>query len=422
MKLSRILSVALLICVALGWQVLGSNAFSPQIGERRAVKTDLPAAESTQPAKKYPLAEVAPKPESVVAPNPADIDKAIRKGVDFLVGNQNKNGSWGTPELTGGVAIYAPVPGAYHAFQSAVTAMCISALIETGGDRDDVRKSLDRGEAWLIENLPKVRRANADTLYNIWSHIYGIQAFVRMHERTKDAERKKQIAKLIDEQIGFLIRYESVDKGWGYYDTRIGSQRPATDSTSFMTAAALVALREAKDIGIDVPDKLVKGAVDSIHRQRKPDFAYLYGEYLKYQPQHPINLPGGSLGRSQACNLALRLWKDEAVTEKILAAWLDRLFARNGWLDMGRKKPIPHESHFAVAGYFFYFGHYYAGLAIGQLPADQRPFYQDHLATLLLRLQGEDGTWWDFPLYDYHRQYGTAFALMTLKCCRHAAK
>ena len=130
----------------------------------------------------------------------------------------------------------------------------------------------------------------------------------------------------------------------------------------------LVALRDAKDIGIAVPEKLTKGAVDSIHRQRLPNFSYLYGEYLKYAPQHPINLPGGSLGRAQACNLALRLWGDEKVTDKITKAWLDRLFARNGWLSMARKTIIPHESHFAVAGYFFYFGHYYTALLIHQLP------------------------------------------------------
>jgi len=268
-----------------------------------------------------------------------------------------------------------------------------------------------------MHDLPKLRRSDTDTLYNIWSNIYGIQAFVRMHQRLPDPERRKKLVDLIHEQIGFLRRFESVDKGWGYYDLRGGAQRPATDSTSFMTAAALVSLREAKDIGVEVPETLIKGAVDSIHRQRKPDFSYLYGEYLKYNPQHPINLPGGSLGRSQACNLALRLWGDDKVTDPIVKTWLDRLFARNGWLDMGRKKPIPHESFFSVAGYFFYFGHYYAGLLIGHLPPEDRPFYQDHLATVLLRLQSKDGTWWDFPLYNFHEQYGTAFALMTLKCC-----
>src|SRR5438270_1626365 len=128
-----------------------------------------------------------------------------------------------------------------------------------------------------------------------------------MHERLpRDVERRKKLKELIREQFELLERYESVDGGWGYYDFRVGSKRPATDSTSFMTAAALVALREAKDIGVEVPGTLVKGAVDSIHRQRNHDFSYLYGEYLKWEPVDLINRPGGSLGRSQACNVALR--------------------------------------------------------------------------------------------------------------------
>jgi hypothetical protein len=409
MNARRFLAVLVLVSGP-AWFALASPARGPQSA----------GAPKGEPAKgpKPSLAETAPRPAPVPPPDPAALDAALRRGVDFLVRCQNKDGSWGSPALKGGVPIYTPVPGGFQAYQCAVTAMCISALIETGGDRADARKAVERGEAYLIEYLPKLRRGSADVLYNIWSHIYGVQALVRMHQRLPDPERRKKLAELIRGQIGFLVRYESVDKGWGYYDFRVGSRRPATDSTSFMTAAALVALREAKDIGIDVSEKLVKGAVDSIHRQRKPDFSYLYGEYLKYVPQHPINLPGGSLGRSQACNIALRLWGDTAVTDRVMKAWLDRLFARNGWLDMGRKKPIPHESFFAVAGYFFYFGHYYAGLCIDQLPTADRPFYQDHMATVLLRLQSKDGSWWDYPLYNYHQQYGTAFALMTLKCCR----
>jgi hypothetical protein len=131
-----------------------------------------------------------------------------------------------------------------------------------------------------------------------------------------------------------------------------------------------------------------------------------------------INLPGGSLGRTQACNLALRYWGDPKVKDAELEEWLDRLISRNGWLSLGRKRPIPHESYFQIAGYFFYFGHYYAALTISQLPADQRPFYQDHLATILIGLQETDGSWWDYPLYNFHKPYGTSFALMSLSACR----
>lgn len=369
--------------------------------------------------KPTPEAETPPKPKPVPAPSAGEIDGAIRRGVDFLLKVQNRDGSWGSPHNTKGLNIYAPVPGAHDAFRCAVTSLCISAMIEAGGDSDEVKKAIDRGEAWIMDNLPKLRRATADALYNVWGHAYGIQALVRMHERLpKDEERRQKLKKLIEGQIGMLLRYESIDGGWGYYDFRAGTQKPATDSISFVSATGLVAFYEAKQISVQPDEKLVKRAVDSIVRQRKADFSYLYGEYLKWSPMHPINRPGGSLGRSQACNLALRVWGDTKITDDVLTTWLDRLFARNLWLDMGRKRPIPHESHFAVAGYFFYYGHYYAALCIHQLKPEQQPFYQDHLAHVLLPLQEKDGSWWDYPFYNYHQQYGTAFVLMSLKRCQ----
>jgi Prenyltransferase and squalene oxidase repeat len=373
-------------------------------------------------AEKVSAAKPPLRPKAVPPPAPKVLETAISRGVAFLLKDQNKDGSWGTAQKTKGLNIYAPVPDAHHAFRAAVTALCVMALIEVGDDSAQVRKAIERGEAWLLKYLPKLRRASADTLYNIWGHAYGIQALVRMHQRLpKDQERCLKIKELIRHQIGFLARYESESVDGGWYDFRVGAKRPTTDSTSFMTATALVALYEAKAIGVTGPAKLVKRADTSILRQRKKDFSYLYGEYLKWSPMLPINRPGGSLGRSQACNLALRLWGDKRVTDEVLITWLDRLFARNLWLDMGRKRPIPHESHFMVAGYFFYYGHYYAAQCIEQLKPEKRPFYQAHLARVLLRLQEKDGSWWDFPLYNYHQQYGTAFALMSLKCCCTAA-
>jgi hypothetical protein len=370
--------------------------------------------------------EKPPRPKPVEPPALEAIDSSLSRGLEFLVKDQNPDGSWGTPNRTKGLNIYAPVPDAHLAFRAAVTSLSVSALIETRGlpgtaaSVNGVQNAIERGEEWLFVNLPDVRRSSADALYNIWSHIYGIQALVRMYDRLpNDAKRRAKIIGLIQGQYECLKKYESVDGGWGYYDFRIGAFRPATDSTSFMNAAGLVAIYEAKQIGVAPPANLLKRAIDSTVRQRKPDFSYLYGEYLKWKPMMPINRPGGSLGRSQACNLALRLWGDQRISDEVLKTWLDRLFARNLWLDIGRKRPIPHESHFQVAGYFFFFGHYYAALCIVQLKPEDRPFYQDQLATVMLRLQEQDGSWWDYPLYNYHQQYGTAFALMTLKRCRH---
>jgi hypothetical protein len=120
--------------------------------------------------------------------------------------------------------------------------------------------------------------------------------------------------------------------------------------------------------------------------------------------------------------LALRIWGDKDITDEQLETWLDRLVSRNGWLSYGRKKPIPHESFFAVAGYFFYFGHYYAGMCVDQLPPEKQGFYKHHIARIILDLQETDGSWFDYPFYDYHKAYGTSFAVMTLNSCRAKPK
>jgi hypothetical protein len=235
-----------------------------------------------------------------------------------------------------------------------------------------------------------------------------------------DETRKEQIKECIRTQIDRLQRYESVDGGWGYYDFRVGAQRPATDSTSFVTATVLIALHKAKEIGVEIPEKMLSRGIASLNRQRKPDHTYLYGEHMRYRPMVPINRPGGSLGRSQACNLALRVWGDKTITDAVMTNWLDRLVTRNEWLSFGRKRPVPHESWFQVAGYFFYYGHYYAALCVEELGHAQTANYKDQLAGILIPLQEKDGSWWDFPLYNYHQQYGTAFAVMSLARCRRA--
>ena len=349
------------------------------------------------------------------------IESSIRKGIDFLVSDQNKNGSWGSARNTKGLNIYAPVPGAHDAFRAAITAMCVTALIETDAAKNDIdaKKALDKGESWLLENLGSIRRANHDAIYNVWGHAYGISALAAMHKKEiSNPDRKSKIEDAIKHQIQMLKKYESVDGGWGYYDFRYQTKQPSSSSISFTNSTALVALKSAEEIGIEVPERLTKRAFDATKRQQKPDFSYAYGEYLKLRPMRGINLPGGSLGRSQACNIALRMWGDEKITDQVMDTWLDRLWARNGWLSIGRKRPIPHESWFAVAGYFYYYGHFYASLCIESLKdKENADYHKGQLAAVILPLQEKEGSWWDYPFYSYHRPYGTAFALMTLSRC-----
>ncbi|KLU01628.1 putative signal peptide and transmembrane protein [Rhodopirellula islandica] len=384
-------------------------------------------AEDVAAVKPFDLSRT-PVPPEIDAPTESEIRAAIVRGVQFMLDDQNPNGSWGSPTRTKGLNIYAPTPGAHHAFRAATTSLGIAGLIDTlehlpentpeKNLRAQVRDSVERAETWLYRELPKLRRADGSAMYNVWGHGYSIQALVRLHGWHKgDADRQASIVSLIEDQFEMLQRYESVDGGWGYYDFRYQADQPTSSSTSFVNGAVLVALKEADSIGVTPPKRMVDRAVAALGRQQKPDFSYLYSEDSQYRPMREINRPGGSLGRSQCCNAAMRLWGDSQITDDVVKVWLCRLYLRNGWLDIGRKRPVPHEAWMQVAGYFYYFGHYYAAVGMDLLPEEERAPYQSMLAKLMLDRQESDGSWWDYPLYDYHQPYGTGFVLMTLDAC-----
>lgn len=381
--------------------------------------------EAQQTVVNSPLATTGPVPAAIEPIDQQELRASIRQGVEFLLDDQRPSGGWGSAEKTKELNIFAPVPGAHHAFRAAVTGLVLEALVGAEAEFDGdfaqrIAQAIDQGEQWMLQNTSKVRRAEPMAIYNTWGHAYSISGLVALYHRAEgDAERQQKLREHIEEQVEKLERYEFVNGGWGYYDFDYGTQVPAGSPNSFTTATVLVALNDAKDIGVGVSPEMVEKAITSIKRQRNPDFSYAYGEYLMMRPMYSINRAAGSLGRSQACNLALRLYGDERVTDEVIETWLNRLFARNGWLSIGRKRPVPHESHFAIAGYFYYYGHYYAALSIDVLPENQRPWFRDHLAAVLMPLQEADGSWWDYPFYNYHQQYGTAMAVTSLIECLH---
>ena len=51
---------------------------------------------------------------------------------------------------------------------------------------------------------------------------------------------------------------------------------------------------------------------------------------------------------------------------------LEQFMEQHRFLDVARMRPIPHEGYYANAGYFYFYGHYHAALAINCLPEAER--------------------------------------------------
>jgi squalene-hopene cyclase-like protein len=336
------------------------------------------------------------------------VDRAIADGVAFLESSQNKDGSWGTGTVSHGNEVVVSVPGSHDAFRVAVTALCVMALREAGE-----HEAHDRGVEYLVNNSD-VRRADPELLYNVWAHAYVIEALSLESKTNGEAP----IRDAINFNLDRMERYETYIGGWDYYDFEAGAQKPAGGPTSFGTAAGLVALYEAKQNGFNyLPDVVTRG-MRRLNEMRLPNGACLYGTDYKYMPLLPANTVRGSAGRAVAVDYALRLWGSPKLDDAGCRQGLDTFFREHAALENGRKRPYPHTTLYQVSGYYYYFDHYYAARLIESLGADAKRQYGPQLMNVILPLQEPDGSWWDYPMWDYHKPYGTAFAIMSLLRCR----
>jgi hypothetical protein len=349
------------------------------------------------------------------------IQASITRGVDFLIADQNANGSWGSATRTKDINIYAPLPGAHHAYRAGATGLALSGMIDAEDKRPDTIAAIQKCAAWSAEHLPTLRRADQTTTYNIWGHAYGLRSLVRLYERETDPEKKTLYKTLAQEQVTLVNRFEDINGGWGYLDVfdNFTSKKPTGITTSFSTATVLLAMLEGREkMGIKLNEKIINYSLDSIERQQFPDKSYAYSHLHIKRPRALINRPAGSLARSQACNAALRAFDREGITNEVIIEWADRFLAREGWLSIARKRPRPHDIHFQISGYFYYYGIFYFTESVRLLPSELQKPYAEKLAALILSKQEKDGSWWDYPLYDYHQPYGTGYSLMALAWCK----
>jgi hypothetical protein len=215
-----------------------------------------------------------------------------------------------------------------------------------------------------------------------------------------------------------LLGYQTPIGGWSYYAMEDAAMRPSW-TTSFTTAATVLALLDARRAKFEVPQKSLDAALAAIAHARLPSQAYTYTitGVSEPGPLEGIDQVGGSLGRIQVCNLALFRGKPGSLQVADLERGLDLFFSEHRFLECARTRPIPHEAYYHNAGYFYYFGHYYAACILQELPLAQRRLAAQRLADIVVGTQESDGSMWDYYMHSYPRPYSTAYGVMVLSRC-----
>ena len=314
----------------------------------------LPAAHGKPAqAEKADAIQIAKIPDIPPAKS-EQFDQAFRRGVDFLLKTQNRDGSWGDHRVIG--------------------------------------------------------------TWNTWAHTYVLDAMsMRAARLDRNSPRYRELKSCAGSQVKKLNELASAMGGWGYLTYSGFSKRPAAQPTSFLTGTVLIsAWMAGKSFGLSLDNKIFSRALKFLKSQRTPAGTYVYSLGHAFYPGRPINRHTGSLARTPACDYAIRLWEPEDISLRQLVDGLDRLWSRRGWLTMALHKPTPHESFAQNSGYFFYYGYYYSGMCLDMLAPNQVKRHASLLADDILTRQGTDGSWWDYPLYNYHKFYGTGYALYAL--------
>jgi hypothetical protein len=339
---------------------------------------------------------------------------AIAAGRDWLVAHQNKDGSFGTHDSPRPIEVTASVPSGHEAFQFATSALSVMALDQCARPNEAAAKAASRGIDWMVAHN-RVRKYDGSEFYNTWTLGYGLQCYGEWLARHADDPRHDAITGAIREMLDRLPNYQITDGGFAYYDFNVQSIPPSWSSTSFTTATVLVGIDRVQKLGHAAPPHVVEKAVQRLAADQIPEGSFLYGRYLWSRPRMGINLPKGSACRTPGNLYALDCFGKEPKRGAYVEALENLAVKYVGFQQIAVRRPIPHEAWYNISGYFYLYGFYYASVVMAEkLPEAEQQKIFPALARGVLYCRQPDGSFWDYPLYDYHNAYGTSFALLAL--------
>ncbi|MBU0616415.1 MAG: hypothetical protein KKI02_01725, partial [Planctomycetes bacterium] len=193
----------------------------------------------------------ATEPAATTSANEARV--AIERGVAFLLEDQNSEGSWGGPReavytFTGDVWSN---PETHRSWKVATTGLCCLALLEADRTEEGLQAA-DRAVDYLIEHAAVKRPSEWDTM-NSWAYMYGVQALARAHidPRHADTPRRELCRQTGELLLRKLAECQALNGGWGYLEFDPPRTRHQQWATSFTTAAAIIAMEDARQAGFE---------------------------------------------------------------------------------------------------------------------------------------------------------------------------
>jgi hypothetical protein len=392
-----------------------------------------PVESKAAPADSRPANAKIPKANATIPP--ATIEMWISTGIERLLECQD-NGAW---PYEGVYRVAREIPMGYRVGGTAIVGTALlyasapapsrpakAASAPAAQTQQKIDAAIQRATEFVLKHLDDDLLApSTENVYDvrIWGQSCALEYLCHLKTHKKTGAFAKEIDRWIPKLVETILAEEIDGGGWNYASrfsvarAESGPARQIPTPASFVTAPVVQSLLYARAAGATVPREIFHRAAECLHRSRLDSGSFLYSGALapdanKASRQLDIRSPiQGSIARSAACEATLQFLGggDAARIQKSL----DSFYLYWDELEKRRKKSGTHEGPFAIAPYYFYYGHRYAAQAAECLPPAARPAERARLAELLQRTRDEDGTWND-RIFPRSRAFGTAMSILAL--------
>jgi len=302
----------------------------------------------------------------------AALDAAVAKGFSYLAASQQEDGSFG---------------GGRYGKHVGITALACLAFMSDGRlpGRGPYGEVIEKGLDFILENQAETGLLAADTSHGpMYGHGFATLFLGEVYGMTRggsDTARAERVHDALVRAVRLIVQTQNSEGGWRYNPVPY-------DADVSVTICEIMALRAARNAGIEVPKETIDRAVEYVRRCQNADGGF------RYQLQG-----GGSAWPRSAAGLAslyyAGIYEDEA-----LDAGLEYLM-RNAMPGSPRRS----RAH-------FFYGQYYSAQAMYLAGGEYWERWWPPVREEMIDRQQEDGSW-----SDRHAggSYGTAMALIVLQ-------
>lgn len=301
------------------------------------------------------------------------LEESVGRGLANLAATQNEDGSWSAGRFGKNVAI---------------TALACLAVMADGNvpGRGAYGEVIDKGTDFILASSSENGLLAADAANGpMYGHGFAALFLGEVYGMTQgggDTARAQRVHEALVRAVRLIEQTQNEEGGWRYNPVPY-------DADVSVTICQIMALRSARNAGLEVSSEVIDKAVAYVRRCQNPDGGF------KYQAES-----GASAWPRSAAGIAslfyAGIYEDEAIDKGI--AYLEA----NAMPGVGGAQSRAH----------YFYGHYYSVQAMYLAGGEDWTNWWPAIREELIATQNADGTWTDRSVGD---AYGTAMALIILQ-------